>query len=177
MSIILIERYIRYEMYTVLFLSAASRIGVVPVEVNLCFAHDWPFEFISVQQVVWRFIYNSNVPSSFRETAVADRVKPREQFVYYAYELCDTRVLTRARMYTRHRDGRNVVNVSHVSRPYLCMCVPLTYHASCSRVYACVSACVSAYVTCLCVHEYVFHTRIIDMHRLASFTAVYKAIF
>lgn len=44
--IILIERYIRYE--TVLFLGAASRIGVVPVEVNLCFAHEWPFEFISV---------------------------------------------------------------------------------------------------------------------------------
>ena len=46
--IILIERYIRYERPPVLFLGVASRIGVVPVEVNLCFAHDWPFEFISV---------------------------------------------------------------------------------------------------------------------------------
>lgn len=125
---------------------------------------------------MWRFIYNSNVPSSFRETAVADRVKPREQFVYCAYELCDTRVFTRAHTYTRHRDGRNVVNVSRVSRP----CVPVrtrtsrTPHASCTRVYTCASA----YVTCLCVHEYVFHTRIIDMRRSASFTAaVYKAIF
>jgi len=71
----------------------------VPVEVNLCFAHDWPFQFISVLQVVWRFIYNSNIPFFFRETAVADRVKPREQFVYCVYELCDTRVFTRARIH------------------------------------------------------------------------------
>jgi len=42
----------------------------------------------------------------------------------------------------------------------------------------CVRACVRACVMCLCVHEYVFHTRIINMRRFASFIgAMYKAIF
>jgi len=147
----------------------------VPVEVNLCFAHDWPFQFISVLQVVWRFIYNSNIPFFFRETAVADRVKPREQFVYCVYELCDTRVFTRARIHV-HRDRCNIVNVSRVSRPCVSVyvCVPL--HAFCTPEY--MRACVRACVMCLCVHEYVFHTRIINMRRFASFIdAMYKAIF
>jgi len=117
------------------------------------------------------YLYQQH-PFFLSRTAVADRVKPREQFVYCVYELCDTRVFTRARIHA-HRDGCNIVNVSRVSRPCVSVyaCVPL--HAFCTPEYmrACVRACVRVMCTWVCL--------LYENYRYAPLCKLYwcKAIF
>lgn len=97
----------------------------MPIEVNLCFAHDRLFEFISVQQVWYGALFITATASLFFPFAKLPWpiVLSRANGSYIAaYELCDVRVSTRARARIHTRD-RDVVNVSHVSRPYVSVCV------------------------------------------------------
>ena len=95
----------------------------------------------------------------------------------------DTRVLTCARTYTRHRDGLNTMNntrVPRVSRPCvsLCVCVhtPLTCASRSIRLRKCVR---TWHVYAYMQHEYVFHTRELSICAASQALpfAVYEAVF